>query len=80
MVGDRLDTDVKFGKDSGMKTALVLTGCTTAEKLMEVGVGTDEEPLPHIIFPHMGMMMSVDEWFMKQNKKKTWNTKRYKEA
>ena len=56
MVGDRLDTDVKFGKDSGMKSALVLTGCTTAEKLMEVGVGTEDEPLPHIIFPHIGMM------------------------
>lgn len=56
MVGDRLDTDVKFGKDGGMKSALVLTGCTDVDKLMEVGVGTDEEPLPHIIIPHMGMM------------------------
>jgi phosphoglycolate/pyridoxal phosphate phosphatase family enzyme len=59
MVGDRLDTDIKFGKDCGMKSALVLTGCTTAEKLIEMGgvVGSqEEEPLPHIIFPHMGMM------------------------
>lgn len=56
IVGDRLDTDIKFGKDCGMKSALVLTGCTTAEKLMEVGVGSKDEPLPHIIFPHMGMM------------------------
>ena len=56
MVGDRLDTDVKFGKDGGMKSALVLTGCTTVEKLKEVGVGTEEEPLPHIMIPHMGMM------------------------
>ena len=60
MVGDRLDTDVKFGRDGGMKSALVLTGCTTVTKLMDVDGGDasakDEEPLPHIIFPNMGMM------------------------
>ena len=61
MVGDRLDTDVKFAKDGGMKSALVLTGCTTVEKLMDVGVGSEEEPLPNIIFPHMGMMMLSDK-------------------
>lgn len=55
-VGDRLDTDCKFGIDNNMKTAIVLTGCTTAQKLIDIGEGTDEEPLPHIIFPHMGMM------------------------
>jgi len=55
-VGDRLDTDVRFGIDGRMKSALVLTGCTTAEKLIGLGDGSDEEPLPHIIFPHMGMM------------------------
>ncbi len=55
-VGDRLDTDVKFGKDGGMKSALVLTGCTTFEKLIQMDEGTEEEPLPHILFPHMGMM------------------------
>ena len=56
MVGDRLDTDVRFGKDSGMKSALVLTGCTTVEKLIEVNGGTEDEPLPDIIFPHCGLM------------------------
>ena len=55
-VGDRLDTDCKFGIDNNMKSAIVLTGCTTAQKLIDIGEGTDQEPLPHIIFPHMGMM------------------------
>jgi phosphoglycolate phosphatase len=34
MVGDRLDTDVMFGKNGGLTTALVLSGVTTEEELM----------------------------------------------
>lgn len=61
-VGDRLDTDVRFGVESGMQSALVLTGCTTSEKIVAMcketkGKGTEEEPMPTIIFPHMGQMM-----------------------
>lgn len=61
-VGDRLDTDVRFGVESGMQSALVLTGCTTSDKVVSVcretdGKGTEEEPMPTIIFPHMGQMM-----------------------
>ena len=31
MVGDRLDTDVKFGNTGGMNTLLVLSGCTSLD-------------------------------------------------
>jgi phosphoglycolate phosphatase len=34
MVGDRLDTDIMFGKNGGLTTALVLSGVTTEEQLM----------------------------------------------
>lgn len=34
MVGDRLDTDVLFGRDNGLKTVLVLSGVTKEEELM----------------------------------------------
>jgi len=34
MVGDRLDTDVLFGQNNGLKSILVLSGVTTEEKLL----------------------------------------------
>ena len=34
MVGDRLDTDVLFGVDNGLKSLLVLSGVTSEEKLL----------------------------------------------
>lgn len=33
MVGDRMDTDVISGMESGMSTVLVLSGCSTKDTL-----------------------------------------------
>jgi ribonucleotide monophosphatase NagD (HAD superfamily) len=51
MIGDRLDTDVKFGNCSGMKcSALVLTGCSTVNEVEDlfdkaVASGSHQEEL-----------------------------------
>jgi phosphoglycolate/pyridoxal phosphate phosphatase family enzyme len=56
-VGDRLDTDIKFGKESGMISVLVMSGVTTAEIVISLGEeGTVDEPIPQIIMPVMGML------------------------
>ena len=56
-VGDRLDTDVRFGRETGMISALVMTGVTTAQKLIDLGDGTEEEPLPTVIVSHVGKLV-----------------------
>ncbi len=63
MVGDRLDTDVTFGNDSGMKSALVLTGCTTSSdiaSLLKDDESTYSQMIPSVIFPHVGYMLRLD--------------------
>lgn len=70
MIGDRLDTDVKFGNTSGMKSsALVMTGCTTANEIEQLvvedggnaGMEERQEMIPSVIFPHVGYMSSALE-------------------
>jgi phosphoglycolate/pyridoxal phosphate phosphatase family enzyme len=52
-VGDRLDTDIRFGRDTGMKSLLVMTGVTTSEMMKDLKLGTEEEPLPDFIAPYV---------------------------
>lgn len=43
MVGDRMDTDIMFGKNNGLQTMLVLSGVTTEEKLMSADAATQPD-------------------------------------
>mmetsp|Transcript_7362 Transcript_7362/g.18012 ORF Transcript_7362/g.18012 Transcript_7362/m.18012 type:complete len:412 (+) Transcript_7362:39-1274(+) len=55
-VGDRLDTDIRFGKDNGMKSVLVMTGVTDAQSMEKLAGGTEDEPLPDFVVPFVGML------------------------
>jgi phosphoglycolate/pyridoxal phosphate phosphatase family enzyme len=58
MVGDRLDTDIRFGVNNRMKSLLVMTGVTTAETMKALGhEGTEDQPFPTFIVPYVGMMV-----------------------
>lgn len=41
MIGDRLETDIRFGEENGMRTALVLTGVATARDAQQSTVRAD---------------------------------------
>jgi len=41
LIGDRLETDIKMGKDSGMATGIVLTGVTDEKTLKESSIHPD---------------------------------------
>lgn len=56
-VGDRLDTDILFGKANGMKSLLVMTGVTSAQTMIDLEEGTDEEPLPTFIAPSVEVLV-----------------------
>ena len=53
MIGDRLDTDIAFGLAAGMRTALPLTGVTTAEMLAHLPAGSTR---PDFVLPSLASM------------------------
>ena len=68
-VGDRLETDIRFGIDTGMHTALVMTGVTSAGQIQSLlqeqqhnssRSGDITQPLPEFIVPHIGFLASTN--------------------
>ncbi|GAX25739.1 hypothetical protein FisN_8Hh362 [Fistulifera solaris] len=59
MIGDRLDTDIQFGNDSGMFTALVLTGVTSAYDIYQILMEERQDhfaAMPDAVFPFVGLL------------------------
>jgi len=54
MIGDRRDTDIRFGNVCGMRTGVVLSGCTTSDDILEMEKQTIDRA--DVIIPHVGIM------------------------
>ena len=60
IIGDRLDTDIELGVNSGIDTLCVYTGCTKEEDLAIIreehknGVKDHSHILPTYAFPRFG--------------------------
>lgn len=57
MVGDRLDTDIMFGKNGGLTTCLVLSGVTTEDTLLS----PDNKVHPDYYMTELPELLSVKE-------------------
>lgn len=55
IVGDRLETDIAAGKNAGIKTALVLTGVSTAEDVKKLG----KKGRPDYVLRTLGDILSL---------------------
>ncbi|KAK5978368.1 PhosphoGlycolate Phosphatase [Trichostrongylus colubriformis] len=58
MVGDRTNTDVKFGRDHGLKTLLVLSGCHQLEDIMHNHSNKMFDMVPDYFATCLGALLS----------------------
>ncbi|GMS78967.1 hypothetical protein PENTCL1PPCAC_1142, partial [Pristionchus entomophagus] len=56
MVGDRTNTDVQFGRDHGLKTLLVLSGCHNLEDVMDNQSAGKDNMVPDFFADSLGAL------------------------
>uniref|UniRef100_A0AC34F7Y1 Phosphoglycolate phosphatase n=1 Tax=Panagrolaimus sp. ES5 TaxID=591445 RepID=A0AC34F7Y1_9BILA len=57
MIGDRTNTDVKFGRDHGLRTMLVLSGCHQVEDILENQINEREDMIPDFYADCLGALI-----------------------
>jgi phosphoglycolate phosphatase len=58
MIGDRTNTDVKFGRDHGLKTMLVLSGCHQVDDIVENQLNERFDMVPNYYAKNLGSLYS----------------------
>jgi len=56
MVGDRLDTDILFGQNTGCKTLLALSGCTTLPELQDASNSIHPDAYTNSVYDLVGLL------------------------
>uniref|UniRef100_A0A915CWU1 Phosphoglycolate phosphatase n=1 Tax=Ditylenchus dipsaci TaxID=166011 RepID=A0A915CWU1_9BILA len=59
MIGDRTNTDVKFGRDHGLKTMLVLSGCHQIDDIVENQMNERHDMVPNYYAPNIGSLLPL---------------------
>jgi phosphoglycolate phosphatase len=57
MIGDRTNTDVKFGKDHGLRTMLVLSGCHQVDDIVDNQLNDRHDMVPEFYAPCLGHLV-----------------------
>ncbi|KAH7696777.1 Protein F44E7.2 [Aphelenchoides avenae] len=57
MIGDRTNTDVKFGRDHGLRTMLVLSGCHQVDDIVENQLNDRQDMVPDYYAPCLGHLV-----------------------
>ncbi|KAK0414329.1 hypothetical protein QR680_007266 [Steinernema hermaphroditum] len=60
MVGDRTNTDVKFGRDHGLKTCLVLSGCHQVEDILDHHENERHDMVPDFYAENLGSLVPTE--------------------
>ncbi|KAI6170375.1 hypothetical protein M3Y97_01160800 [Aphelenchoides bicaudatus] len=57
MIGDRTNTDVKFGRDHGLKTLLVLSGCHQVDDIVQNQLDERDDMVPDFYAKNLGSLV-----------------------
>jgi phosphoglycolate phosphatase len=57
MIGDRTNTDVKFGKDHGLRTMLVLSGCHQIDDIVQNQMDERDDMVPEYYAANLGSLL-----------------------
>lgn len=57
MIGDRTNTDVKFGRDHGLRTMLVLSGCHQVDDIVENSMNERDDMVPEFYASNLGSLL-----------------------